>query len=81
MRRTNRLYAVLSMLLVVLFIAAAMCASCAPRMTDLGATIIAEKEVGEGEKTITLTVVNGAKQIPGGKTMAELTGILSKYRD
>ena len=30
---------------------------------------------------VPLTVVNGKKQIPGGKTMAELTGILSKYRD
>lgn len=30
---------------------------------------------------VPLTVVNEKKQIPGGKTMAELTGILSKYRD
>ena len=30
---------------------------------------------------VPLTVVNDAKQFPGGKTMAELTGILSKYRD
>ena len=30
---------------------------------------------------VPLTVVNHKKQIPGGKTMAELTGILSKYRD
>ena len=29
---------------------------------------------------VPLTVVNGTKQIPGGKTMAELTGILRKYR-
>ncbi len=62
MRRTNRLYAALSMLLVVFIIAAAMCASCAPRMTDLGATVIAEKEVGEGAKTITFTAVDGENQ-------------------
>lgn len=30
---------------------------------------------------VPVTVVNGKKQFPGGKTMAELTGILSKYRD
>lgn len=30
---------------------------------------------------VPLTVVNENRQIPGGKTMAELTGILSKYRD
>ena len=30
---------------------------------------------------VPLTVVNGKKQIPGGRTMAELTGILRKYRD
>ncbi|MBQ4551170.1 MAG: thioredoxin family protein [Oscillospiraceae bacterium] len=30
---------------------------------------------------VPLTVVNGNKQFPGGKTMAELTGLLSKYRD
>ncbi|MBQ7099609.1 MAG: thioredoxin family protein [Oscillospiraceae bacterium] len=30
---------------------------------------------------VPLTVVNDAKQFPGGKTMAELTGLLSKYRD
>ena len=30
---------------------------------------------------VPITVVNGKKQFPGGKTMAELTGILSKYRD
>ena len=29
---------------------------------------------------VPMTVINDAKQIPGGKTMAELTGILSKYR-
>lgn len=62
MRRTNRLYAVLSMLLVVFIIAAAMCVSCAPKTTDLGATIIAEKEVGEGAKTITFTAVDGENQ-------------------
>ena len=62
MRRTNRLYTVVSVLLVVLIIAAAMCASCAPRTTDLGATIIAEKEVGEGAKTITFTAVDGENQ-------------------
>ena len=30
---------------------------------------------------VPVTVVNGKKQLHGGKTMAELTGILSKYRD
>ena len=30
---------------------------------------------------VPITVVNGKTQFPGGKTMAELTGILSKYRD
>ena len=30
---------------------------------------------------VPLTVVNGNKQFPGGKTMAELTGLLSTYRD
>ena len=30
---------------------------------------------------VPVTVVNGRKQFPGGKTMAELTGLLSKYRD
>ncbi len=30
---------------------------------------------------VPLTVVNGKKQIPGGKTMAELTSLLAKYRD
>jgi len=30
---------------------------------------------------VPLTVVNGSRQYPGGKTMAELTGLLSKYRD
>ena len=30
---------------------------------------------------VPVTVVNGKKQFPGGKTMAELTGILKKYRD
>ena len=30
---------------------------------------------------VPLTVVNGKKQIPGGRTMAELTGLLRKYRD
>ena len=29
---------------------------------------------------VPLTVVNGTKQIPGGKTMAELTSLLAKYR-
>lgn len=29
---------------------------------------------------VPLTVINDTKQIPGGKTMAELTAILSKYR-
>ena len=61
MKTTNRLTSVVSLVLVLLLIAAA-CTSCAPRLTDLGATIIAEKEVGEGEKTITLTVVNGANE-------------------
>ena len=61
MKTTNRLTSVVSLVLVLLLIAAA-CTSCAPRLTDLGATIVAEKEVGEGEKTITLTVVNGANE-------------------
>lgn len=30
---------------------------------------------------VPLTVINDKKQIPGGKTMAELTGLLRKYRD
>lgn len=30
---------------------------------------------------VPLTVVNGKKQFPGGKTMAELTGILAKHCD
>ena len=30
---------------------------------------------------VPLTVVNGSRQYPGGKTMAELTSLLSKYRD
>ena len=30
---------------------------------------------------VPLTVVNGTKQIPGGKTMAELTSLLARYRD
>ena len=30
---------------------------------------------------VPLTVVNGKKQIPGGKTMAELTSLLARYRD
>ena len=30
---------------------------------------------------VPVTVVNGRKQFPGGKTMAELTGLLSKYRN
>ena len=30
---------------------------------------------------VPLTVVNHKKQIPGGKTMAELTSLLAKYRD
>ena len=30
---------------------------------------------------VPLTVINGRTQIPGGKTMAELTGILAKYRN
>lgn len=30
---------------------------------------------------VPLTVVNGKKQFPGGKTMAELTSLLAKYRD
>lgn len=62
MRTTKRSITVVSLLLVVLLIAAAACTSCAPKLTDLGATIVAEKEVGEGEKTITLTVINGANE-------------------
>ena len=30
---------------------------------------------------VPLTVINGKKQIPGGKTMAELTTLLNRYRD
>ena len=30
---------------------------------------------------VPLTVVNGAKQIHGGKTLAELTALLAIYRD
>ena len=30
---------------------------------------------------VPLTVVNDTKQFPGGKTMAELTAILAKYRN
>ena len=30
---------------------------------------------------VPLTVVNGKRQFPGGKTMAELTTLLNKYRD
>ena len=61
MKTTNRLMSVVSLVLVLLLIAAA-CTSCAPKLTDLGATIVAEKEVGEGSKTITLTVVNGENE-------------------
>ncbi len=61
MRTTNRSYSVVSLLLVVLMLAAAMLTACGPRTTDLGATIIAEKEVGEGAKTITFTAVDGEK--------------------
>lgn len=61
MKTTNRLTSVVSLVLVLLLIAAA-CTSCAPKLTDLGATIVAEKEVGEGTKTITLTVINGANE-------------------
>ena len=61
MKTTNRLTSVVSLVLVLLLIAAA-CTSCAPKLTDLGATIIAEKEVGEGEKTITFTVINGENE-------------------
>ena len=61
MKTTNRLTSVVSLVLVLLLIAAA-CTSCAPKLTDLGATIVAEKEVGEGEKTITFTAVNGANE-------------------
>lgn len=61
MKTTNRLTSVVSLVLVLLLIAAA-CTSCAPKLTDLGATIVAEKEVGEGSKTITFTAVNGANE-------------------
>ncbi len=62
MKTTNRLTSVVSLVLVLVLIAAAACTSCAPKLTDLGATIVAEKEVGEGTKTITLTVINGANE-------------------
>lgn len=62
MRTTSRLHSLVALLLVVFLIAAAMCTSCAPKTTDLGATVIAEKEVGEGAKTITFTAVDGENQ-------------------
>ena len=62
MKTTNRSLSFVALLLCVLLIAAAVCTSCAPTLTDLGATIVAEKEVGEGEKTITFTAVNGANE-------------------
>ena len=44
MKTTNRLTSVVSLVLVLLLIAAA-CTSCAPKLTDLGATIVAEKMI------------------------------------
>lgn len=56
----KRLLSLVSLLLVVLLIAAAtVCfSSCAPKTTETGATITETHTVGEGEKTITVTVVN-----------------------
>ena len=62
MKTTKRRLSFVALLLCVLLIAAAVCTSCAPKLTDLGATVGAEHEVGEGAKTITLTVINGANE-------------------
>jgi hypothetical protein len=62
MRTTIKFYRVVSLLLVLFCVAAASLTACGLGTTDLGATIIAEKEVGEGAKTITFTAVDGDKQ-------------------
>ncbi len=62
MRRTNKRYVVLSCLLALLCVAAAMFVSCAPQMTGLGATVVDRKEVGEGQTTVTFTAVNSQKE-------------------
>ena len=62
MRTTIKFYRVVSLLLVLFCVAAASLTACGLGTTDLGATIIAEKEVGEGAKTITFTAVDGEKQ-------------------
>ena len=62
MRTTSRICRVVSLLLVLFCVAAATLTACGPRTTDLEATVIAEKEVGEGAKTITFTVVDGENQ-------------------
>ena len=62
MKTTNRLTSVVSLVLVLLLIAAA-CVSCYAGPTNWEeATVVAEHEVGEGAKTITLTVINGANE-------------------
>lgn len=62
MRTTIKFHRVVSLLLVLFCVAAATLTACGPRTTDLGATVIAEKEVGEGAKTITFTAVDGENQ-------------------
>ena len=62
MRTTIKFYRVVSLLLVLFCVAAASLTACGLGTTDLGATIIAEKEVGEGAKTITFTAVDGKNQ-------------------
>ena len=62
MRTTIKFYRVVSLLLVLFCVAAASLTACGLGTTDLGATIIAEKEVGKGAKTITFTAVDGDKQ-------------------
>lgn len=62
MRTTIKFHRVVSLLLVLFCVAAATLTACGLGTTDLGATIIAEKEVGEGAKTITFTAVDGENQ-------------------
>ena len=47
MRTTIKFYRVVSLLLVLFCVAAASLTACGLGTTDLGATVIAEKEVGE----------------------------------
>lgn len=60
----KRLLSLVSLLLVVLLIAAAtVCfSSCAPKTTETGATITETHTVGEGATTITVSVVNDKKE-------------------